>query len=57
VNNALNGCPVHISAAIRYYDYDYGLPVPGVVVELKGTTTLSARTDANGQFAFDAVSA
>ncbi|HEX7406915.1 MAG TPA: hypothetical protein VF515_04600 [Candidatus Binatia bacterium] len=57
MNNALNGCPVHISAAIRYYDYDYGLPVPGVVVELKGTTTLSARTDANGQFAFDAVSA
>ena len=58
VNNALNGCPVHISGAIRYYSN--GIPVPGVVVELvesTGATTLSAQTDANGQFAFDAVSA
>jgi hypothetical protein len=57
VNNALNGCPVHISGAIRYYGN--GVPVPGVVVELaelKGATTLSTQTDANGQFAFDAVS-
>jgi hypothetical protein len=58
VNNALNGCPVHISGAIRYYGS--GVPVPGVVVdlvELTGAATLSAQTDANGQFAFDAVSA
>jgi len=55
VSNALDGCPVHISGAIRYYGS--GVPVPGVVVELKGATTLSAQTDANGQFAFDAVSA
>ncbi|HEX7406918.1 MAG TPA: choice-of-anchor Q domain-containing protein [Candidatus Binatia bacterium] len=63
VNNALDGCPdqvtptpAHsISGAIRYYSN--GVSVPGVTVELKGATTLSTQTDANGQFAFDAVSA
>jgi hypothetical protein len=54
VNNALNGCsgqvtptPAHsISGAIRHYSN--GVPVSGVVVELKGATTLSAQTAANG---------
>jgi phosphatidate phosphatase APP1 len=43
-----------INGTVRYYGN--GVPVLGVVVELKGATTLSAETDANGQFAFDAVS-
>jgi hypothetical protein len=63
VNNALDGCPgqvtptpaYSISGVIRHYGN--GVPVPGVVVELKGATTLSAQTDENGQFAFDAVPA
>jgi hypothetical protein len=59
VNNALNGCPpapsYGISGTIRYVGTD--VPVPGVVVALEGATTLSAQTDANGRFVFDAVSA
>jgi hypothetical protein len=63
VNHALNGCPERptptpsyvISGRIR--SAETGAPVPGVVVALKGATTLSTQTDANGSFSFGAVSA
>jgi hypothetical protein len=42
-----------IGGTVRYCGN--GLPVPGVVVELKGATTVSAQTDANGQLSFSAI--
>ena len=56
VYHVLTGCPTpaiptySISGTIRYAGS--GLPVPGVVVDLTGTTTLSVETGADGHFAF-----